>query len=189
LIYLSIAAIAVWRLRKEKSGLLLALPGACLLTGLLSLDQYRTLRQDRLIVYSNGRQALAERVAGRHFYPLIGQGVENYNAKAAHTGWQAWRTSGQNAFSPYLFINDKNVYFLTDTSTNAYRAQLPVDVLVICRPLRGLQVAGVLKAFSPETVVLAQRPSAYHYRRWSDSCAANGMRLINVAEDGAFIME
>ena len=188
-IYVMIAGLGICWLRKEKRGLLLALPAASLLVLLLSIDSYQALKQERLIVYSNGRNALVERIAGLYSIPLAGESGGNYNARAAHIGLHAWKTASIREESPVQLINGRTVFLLKDTSTQAYTLSFPVDVLVVCRPLRSLQVSRILYTFRPKDVVLAQRPGAYHLQRWKDSCAAHNAHLYNVAEEGAFVME
>jgi competence protein ComEC len=189
IIYILIAALGVWWIRREKRGILIALPAACVLLLLLSMDQYKALRQQQLVVYSNGRHPSAERIDGQYFSVLVGKASENYNTKAAHTGWHAWKSATPGADAPYLFIHGKTALLLSDTTVNTYTAPFPVDVLVICRPLWQLQVAGVLNTFTPKEIVLAQTPAPHHLQRWKDSCTTRGIRLYNVGEEGAFIME
>ncbi len=176
-------------MRRETKGLWVALPTACVLLGLLTLDKYKALRQEKLIVYSNGRNSLVEIIRGQKFAPVFGAGAENYNAKATRIGWHAWKERTTGVGGPYLNIRGKRVLVLSDSSQNRYTSPLPVDVLIIARPLRQMRVGSVLESFDPKEVVLAQRPSAYHLQRWKDSCAARGVYLCNVNEQGAYILE
>jgi len=189
LIYLLIAALGVWWLQRHFKAALLALPTACILFLLLGIDVYQSSRQDKLIVYSNGRQALAERIRGPYFHQLAGKSAGNYNATTAHTGWHAWKEVIMRRESPVLYVGGRTAFLLHDSTVQAYTNPFPVDVLIICRSLSRLQPANILDRFSPQEVVLAQRPSAYHLRRWKDSCARHNAHLYNVAEDGAYIME
>jgi competence protein ComEC len=189
LLYLLIAGLGICWLTKEKRAWWLALPAACTLMLLFSVDTYQALSQQKLVVYNNGRNELVELIDGKHSIPLAGELAENYNTRAAHTGWHAWKTSEAREENPVHVINGQTVFLLKDTTIQAYALSFPVDVLVVCRSLRSLQVRRILQAFSPKEVVLAQRPSKDHLQRWKDSCVAHNAHLYNVAEDGAFIME
>src|SRR5690606_39701923 len=68
----------------------------------------------------------------------------------------------------YIHIGGRTALLLTDTAVNSFHAPLKTDVLIIARHLRGLQPGNVLRAFSPDTVVLAARPTPYQLRRWGD---------------------
>src|SRR5690606_13919369 len=115
LLYIVIAASAAWWLALKRQVLPVALAAACVLMALLNRDHYAALRQDRLVVYSSGRQPLVERIRGRCYSGLAGEGAATYNAKAAHTGWHAWRGPvGRSA--PFLAVGDKAVFILDDTA-------------------------------------------------------------------------
>lgn len=189
LIYYIIIAIGVWLLRRDVKGLLMALPAVCILLCLLSIDKYKALRQERLIVYSNGRVPLAERISGQYFSELTEDRSISYDAKAAHIGWHAWKRQANPISIPYMRLAGKDILLLKDTAVNVFTHSLPVDVLIIGRSLRQLRVSSTLRDFMPKEIVLAIRPSAYHLQRWSDSCAAHGIRLVNTAESGAYIIE
>ena len=187
LCYLLIIGLGVWWLKKLRHGLFIALPAVCMLLLMLTFDAFQTLRQERLIVYNNGRIPAAEIIRGRHFESLTG-GVVGYNAVAAHTGLGAWR-KGENLTSPYFSFAGKRMLLLQDSSIQAYENPFPVDVLILARPLRQIRVANFLQTFSPKEIVLAVRPSAYHLRRWTDSCSAHGILLHSVDRDGAYICQ
>ena len=187
LCYLLIIALGVWWLRKARTGLLIALPAACAILLSLTVDAYTTRRQERLIVYNNGRAPAAEIIRGKYFEPLTG-GQVGYNALATHTGFGAWRKNS-DSLPPYFSFGGKTMLLLSDSTVQSYENPFPVDVLILGRPLRQIRVASFLQTFSPKEVVLAVRPSAYHLRRWTDTCAAHGIRLHNVATEGAYIRE
>lgn len=187
LIYVLIIGLAILCLRRLRSGLHIAFASACLLVTLLNYDQYKALRQERLIVYNNGRWPSVEIIRGRYFQTITGN-REGYNEKSAHIGYHAWRASKQTV-SPYFSISGKRVFVMTDSLQQTVSNRLPVDILILARPLRLMRVGEALRAFAPKEVVLAARPSAYHLKRWTDSCAAHGIALYNVADDGAYLCE
>lgn len=189
MIFLFIIGVSICWLKKEKRGTLLALSSACCLMLLLSIDAYAARKQEKLIVYNNGRSALVERITGRRFGSLVGESDGNHNAREAHIGWHSWKRSVHAEQASVLDINGRTAFLLEDTTVQSYNQPFPVDVLIICRPLRQLQAGSVLRAFSPKVVVLAQRPSVYLLGRWQDSCRVHNAHLYNVADDGAFIME
>ncbi len=188
LCYLLIAGLGVWWLEKTRRGLFVALPAACALLLILTVDSYQTRRQKRLIVYNNGRSPAVELIRGKYFEQLAG-GQVSYNAVAAHTGLGAWRKKSDTTLTPYFSFGGKTVLVLSDSTIQSYENPLLVDVLILARPLRQIRVASFLQTFSPKEIVLAVRPSAYHLKRWTDSCAAHGIRLHSVDRDGAYIRE
>ena len=187
--YVVIAAAGAAWLQRRRQGLLIALPALCALMAVLCGDRYAALRQERLVVYSNGRQPVAELIRGTSFTPLSGDAAGAYHARAAHTGWQAWRETMPGPRQHLIQVAGRTALILDDSTVQTFHGPLPVDVLILCRPLARLQAGSALQAFSPKTVVLAQRPSPYQLRRWRDSCAAYSAVLFNVAEEGAFLLD
>jgi competence protein ComEC len=189
-IYVIISAAAFLLLRRRKSAVFTMLFASCVLLALLLFDQFITLRQERLIVYNNGRHPLVEVIRGDRFKTLPGSSTASaYAANAAHIGMHAWHKEDLNMSGPCASINGKNVLVLSDTGTNVWHTQWPVDVLVLCRPLRGLMPDKILHTFRPRQLVLASNPGDYQLRKWEDSCRAAGVPLHAVSVSGAYILE
>lgn len=185
MVYLVIIGASVLWLKERRGGLVVALCAACFLLAMLDYDHYLALRQELLIVYNNGKEPAVETIQGTHFFSNAGA-EDGYSEKAAHIGYHAWQKDS-NHQAPYFSMNARKFFVLTDSTQQAFLNSLPVDVLVLARPLRMMRIGETLRAFSPKEVVLAVRPSAYHLKRLKDSCAAQGIRLDNVAENGAYI--
>jgi competence protein ComEC len=188
LIYLVIAAAGIWRLRQNRRGLIITLAAGSLLLMLLVYDQYQSLAQERLIAYSNGHTACVELIRSKYFHTIAGTGT-SYAVEEAHNGYHAWRKSSADSLSPYFAIGGKKVLVLSDSACQSYIPGLPVDVLIIARPLMHLRPGDLIQAFCPREIVLATKPPAYCLPRWADSCAAHSIHLSNVADDGAYIIE
>jgi competence protein ComEC len=183
---LIIALTFVW-FRRHGPSLHLALAATCLLLFSFSIFRYKALGQKRLIVYNNGRHPLVELISGDRALPLVGN-EEGYNQKAAHIGYGT-SINEIRSQPPLISIGGKRVLILTDSTKQYYQHPFPVDILILARPLRFIRVGDMIQAFSPEEIVLAQRPGTYHLRRWTDSCAAYGIKLHNVSADGAYIRQ
>jgi hypothetical protein len=190
LIYVLIGGIGLSLLQRRKAGVFVALGSACGLMVLLIADRAVVLKQERMVVYNNGRQALVETINGPlHYALLAGNGLEGYSAKAAHTGWGAWEAGGIGATGECTSINGRKVLLLSDSTANSWNTEWPVDMVVLCRPLRGLKPEEVLKAFRPKQMILAFKSSDYQLRKWEEGCRNAGVPLHAVAEDGAYILE
>jgi competence protein ComEC len=191
IIYLLISGGTGFLLQRKKTGLFVAMTAACILIALLTIDQHDSLKQERLVVYNNGKHAQIELIRGRQYQTLFAADgeAESYTSRAAHTGWQAWRAVENGGQVQFTSINEKKVLILSDTSTNTWNTPWPVDILVLCRPLKGLIPDKILHTFRPSKVILASRPYDYQLPIWQASCSAQGIPLHLVAVKGAYILE
>jgi len=189
LLYLLLGAMGYGWLQQQRTAILVALPAACGLLLLLCRNGADAACQDKLVVYNNGRQPLVERIRGTRYTTLAGQSAGNYHAREAHIGWHSRKAATGRDDPSFLTIGGRTVLLLLDSSVNSYTYPFPVDVLILCRPLRRLQPSSIISNFRAETIVIASRASPYQLRRWSDSCARHSVRFINVAEEGAYIIE
>ncbi|MEO6831724.1 MAG: ComEC/Rec2 family competence protein, partial [Chitinophagaceae bacterium] len=190
LLYVVIISLAIWLLLKKPKAVLFALPALLMFISSITINKVLAWKSNRLIVYNNGKQASIERIGGGYFLPYISGSDESYYSKAAHTGYYSWRKVGRDSsFNNYFSIAGKNVLILSDSTANQFNGVLPVDILILARPLRQMRVQTAFQAFQPKVIVLAQRVSAYQLRRWHDSCIAHQCRLYNVATGGAFVLE
>lgn len=188
LLYLIIATISVFFLRKERRALWLTMPSMLLLLILLSKDAWNANRQDRLIVYENGRTPLVERVRGNSFEILIGSRQESFNSKAAHIGWHAWQPY-RDSTSSFFRMNGNRILVFSESMKMVNAPPLPVDILIWARNGKRIEFENVLNSFQPKTLVLAQRSSNYERSGWVKACAKRGIRLWETARDGAFLLD
>jgi len=187
LVYLLITMISGFWIRKRKGALLPALGLATALLILFNRDRFQSLRQQRLIVYNNGRVADVELLKGDHFLGLAGSEAKSYNNRLAHTGFQAWKP-GTEIRQAYFSLASQRILLLSDTSRNGYHDSLPADVLILARPVWRLKIESVLNAFHPGTIVLAVHPGQRILNSWQDSCAAHHIRLFDVYQSGAYLL-
>lgn len=189
LLYALIIAFAIWLVFKQPKAVLVASTLLVLLVGSITINKASVWQKRKLIVYNNGKQASVEILSGGYFYPLTSDAEESYNTRAAHTGFYSWKKATSEIHnSNYFQIAGKKVLVLKDSTANQFYGSLPVDILVLARPLRQMRVQTAFQAFQPKTIVLAQRASPYHLQRWHDSCITHQCQLYYVATDGAFML-
>lgn len=187
LLYALITVLGAWWLRGWRKGLTAALAIACLLMASLNAHHLSALRQERLIVFSAGREASVALLRGRHHHALAGS-IEHYSAQAALNGYGAWRRKAAPAAACSI-VGGKRVLMLHDTVLHPSSGRFPVDVVIIERPARSLDAAAVVDRFAPHHVVLAGRPSQKSRLKWQAECSVHNAQLHDASMDGAWVLE
>ncbi len=173
-----------WLRKSRRAGL----AGMCGLAMLLAMNVYDAavqLRQQRLIAYSNGRQALVDCIYGNAHSSLVGARSE-YNAGAARDAWAAWQPSGYRQGCALFQFAGRRILILNDSLLRKPKGRLRVDVLLLTQAARRLRIDSALQCFSPKDLVLAARVSDRRLRMWQDSCNARHISFHAVQTMGAW---
>lgn len=190
--YLLIGTCAVFLFYKSKKAFFgMGLSLAALL-GCSVCYQTTALRQDRLVAYSKSGTLVADHIHGRHFQPLFTELPED-SLKAAKTtriGYNAWRKAAFSDTNAVQKISGKTVLFYRD-SANRFAAPLdvPIDILFIARPLKGLSPSQLRAAFKPKMLVTGSLDKRWRVLAWKDSCKALSQPFHATLTDGAFVLE
>ncbi len=183
-----IALLAIAWLRKNRTALLAGLAAGCALAAAGVFRAAEHLRQHRLIVYNNGRQALIDEIRGTCHRSLAAAG-SGYRAAATRIALGAWRASADSAGTDYLAVGPDRVLILRDSSIRKPVGRLPADVLILCQAARRIPVREALQCFRPRVVVLGSRFPEPQRRRWADSCRRYGIPVHDVSARGAWTLE
>jgi len=187
-LYSIILAASIWLLLRRRRAVLYVLSFLAIFIGSLSYHKLAAWRQERLVVYNNGRQANIERQYGGYYTLLVPMLETDYNTKAGHTGYYTWRAKS-DTLSEYFVLAGKRILLLRDTTRNSFSGTLPVDILLVARPSRKLDKVSLIRSCQPKIIVLAQRLSDYQLKSWQQSCADARVSLHYVVKDGAYILQ
>ncbi len=186
LVYAVIGCSGYFMLRQKKVALFSALLAGVVLLVLLNLDQYRALRQDRLIVYNAGKAIHAERIIGNHFNVICTDTEStkaiDYATRPAHIALNAWRRSKFDSTKVFT-VNRRKVLVLTDSLNQP--DSFPIDYLVVTKPI-GYTPEQAIKAFRPSTVVIGNNCTKQDELRWLTACSKHATHLHITRRDGAF---
>lgn len=186
LVSLTIILFATAWLRKLRRPLLAGLSCCCALVFMNILNTATALKQRRLIVYSNGREALIDEIRGMSHLPVAGA-ASDYHAAAARTALGAWREHpSMDSTYAMTHLSGKKILILRDSLLLKPKGTIPVDVLILTQQMRRLNVGDALRCFDPKEIVLAGRLSKYRTDIWRDSCAKRGIPLHDVGRTGAW---
>jgi competence protein ComEC len=190
LIYLSIAGVTFYLLRKAAYGLWLGLPAMMVLLLLLCHDRLTRMQQDRLVVYQVSRQDVADRIRGIFYYPLIEDTATSsaFAQRQAHTGWGAWRRGSTTPGSCCL-IGGKRVLVLRQHPALQDTAVFPVDILVIHYPLKDVVLPQLQQVFRPGRIIAGGAQARWVVRQWKEQCRQAHQPFHAASTDGAFVLE
>lgn len=190
LLYIAIAAFAVFLMKKLKSGLWVGMSACVCLLVVLCAQKIRIQKQERLVVYNVSRHNIVERIKGNHYQTILSDSSrsEEFAARQAHIGWGAWKQLPSDA-AEYFFIKGKRVLLLKDAAYSRNTTSFPVDILVIACSLKELRPQQIKLAFNPQKVVVGGNQQRWQVAKWETECAALGLPFHPVSTKGAFIME
>ena len=190
LIYVLIACVAIWLLRKKIDGLFIGLSATCILLFLLCCDEYTALHQHRLVVYNTGKKIHAEIIEGKRYSVLSTDTAilqkTGYATKPAHTSWHAWREKVLQASPELLSIANNTVLLYKDSVQRTY-TNIKADYIVLSHPTK-LDAEVLYNCFHPKCIVLPELPEA-QLEHWKLACSRLSVALHYIPEDGAFILE
>ena len=190
LMYLIIAGMASFFIKKQKGGLYVSFGGCVLLFFSLSYGQWSACHQKRLVVYNTGKANHIELIEGKKYavlYQDTGTSKKTeYAIKPAHIMWHAWHRDSVAGKTELLTINSKRVVILNQAIENSAKFQADYVIINYSGYVDAESLKGV---FSPKLVVLGNNYSRWQQERWKQRFAKAGVAVHCIALDGAFIVE
>jgi competence protein ComEC len=186
LIYLSIAGLSVFLLRKQKPAMFVASAASMLLVLSFCYHQWQWRHQSRLVVFNTSWTSRVELFTGKRYRVLSKDTVNSkitYATTPAHINWQAYTPDTVSNISQSYTIHGKTI-LMPDNTTPPQHA----DYLL----LSGLeqQTAAELKQlYTPSLVVLSNTMSRKQQEQFCKECMQAGLKVHVVAKDGAFVLE
>lgn len=181
-----ICGMGYYLLRVRKQALFTALASAVLLLSMLCADKYRSLRQNKLIVYNTGNAPTIERIIGNWYQPLTTDTPKaRYAVRAVHIAMRAWRRADALAANVYA-IGGRTIVTLQEPVAGGQ--PFPADVVVIATSAF-IDAKQIISVFSPHEVVIAQGGHSPNTDALLADLAAAGIKTHTTATQGAWIAE
>ncbi len=190
IIYVLIAALAVFFMKKQKYGLYTSLISGVLLLLLLCSDQWTASHQHKLVVFNTGKSNHIELIEGKKFTILYqdtgSQKKIDYAVKPAHIMWHAWQQDSATGKREIITINGKRILILNqaiDTSVHFH-----ADYLII-NYTGNLDAAALKSTFSPLCLVIGNNYTRRQQDRLKQKFSSANIPVHFIGSDGAFIVE
>lgn len=190
LVYITVAAIAVYILHKKRPALFTGLSTFMLLLSLLLYDNIKANHQELLIVYNISRGNYIEHIQGRHSTTVyssekISDRNKNYILRSAHIGLHINNTTETDMPGHFFNIGDQTACIL-DESTNGPGTH--ADYVILNYSPKYSELSLISKNFTPHTLVIGSNITRPKAKRITDSCRVMGISVHYVKEDGAFVL-
>jgi competence protein ComEC len=189
IVYVVIANAVLFLLKKKKAALFGSLGAACLLLILFCHDEWQRLQQQRLVVYNTGKANRIELISGGRYSILATDTSANkkieYAVKPAHINWRAWRQDS-TANKETIVIGGKSILVLNREIIAG--SSFPVDYLIVNYSGK-IDPSVVKNTFSPKLIVVGNNYTKKQQEKLVKECAAAGIAVHSIANDGAFVVE
>lgn len=188
LLYVAIGCVLYGRITRRKKAFWPGLSAFVLLAALLCHDEWKALRQRRLVVY-NDRYGSVELLQGKSCRVIASAGTGGEPARRdARCAWKAWRTIPA-AGEELVRIGKRNILVWTEHAAVLHRPPFRVDALVVTRSLKELSLPDVIESFNPQQLIITGRQPDWLLKAWQDSCRRRHIPFHATAWHGAWIAE
>ncbi len=192
LLYLFIAAIAVFFLKRSENGLAAGLMALCLLFILLIADKWQSLTQQQFIVYNINGKNCAELINGNRYMPVVwSDSLEtgsDYATKEYRIAARAWQKGPEYPY-PLLTINGKTLFILSQPPVKYHHSPVKIDYLLLNYSLGAFNAPDLYQHFGFKCMIVTGNQKRHIIRRWRDSCTAYRIPVHFTLLDGAFILK
>lgn len=191
LLFIVITGIAVYILKKQKTGLFTGLTVACLLLALFCYNEWGALHQKKLIVYNINKSNYIELIDGKYHEVLytdttVSAKNKGYVLKPTHTGFHAWKNKTYYGNKELIFINGQSVLILNKPLHNI-QGVYPDYVIINYHP-EPTDFRKIQERFKPKQIVLGSKVSRKESEEWTEACKRQSISLYSVSEKGAFVL-
>ncbi len=188
-VYIFIAGIATFLMKKQKAGLYTGLAACCVLVAWLCADQWASLHQQRLVVYNIAKTNRIELITGKTGHVLSNDTLSmkkmQYATDPAHINWRVSKCDS-NAYPHIFHVAGKTVLAL-DKEIDATTDVLHVDCVII-NYTGNIVAADLQRVFTPSVVVIGNNYSEKQQGAFAETCKAAHIDCHTVAKQGAFIL-
>lgn len=196
MLYLFIAATAIWLLNKNTKAVKWGLICLILFFGLQSYYQYQTKKQQKLVVYNLSQHSAVDFMLGDSYLftgdtVLLKDGfLRNFHLKPSRITNRVYgHALTPNLFSQSVYrINNKTILFLHENYWFQENTdKMKVDVLIVSHNPK-LYMEYLLKAIEPKLIVFDSSNPQWKIKKWKEDCQRFQIPFFTTGEQGAFVM-
>jgi competence protein ComEC len=195
LLFLFVAGIAFWLLEKQRAGIWIGL--TCLLTFAIirSVSFYRCDRQKMIIVYNLPKHTAIDFIVGRKNIFLgdssliANEFAINFYIKPCRIMHRV-KVSGQIILTGnnYFHVGNKHILIADVNFTSGYlNKNIQIDLLIISKGLNA-DLVEVITCYKPKQILIESSVPAWKIKSWMKDSTIRQVRINNVGDSGAFVM-
>ncbi len=188
LVYIVIAGVAIYLLKKNRKALFTGVIGIVLFLVSASVRYARTLQQEMLIVYNISKENRIELITGTTATVLVGkdsvtEATRKFVLEPAHINLHIDEVR-KSEKDNLVRVAGRIVFIVNQPIRDTL---IPADVVILNS--RYADVAEIKKVFQPETLVIPATVSRRKAESIAIEAAQHGFEVHNVYKDGAFVLK
>lgn len=189
LVYIAIAGLSVFFMKKNKTALFFGLSGLAVFVALSGIERWKTLQQEMLIVYNAGKDSRVELISGTTATILYGrdsvsEATKKFVLEPAHINLHI--STVQRAEEKYnlVRVGGKTVFILDKPIKDTL---ISADYVVLTGKYNDLPA--IQETFTGAAIVLGSNISAQKAEAIKNTAREMGLQLYDAREDGAFVLQ
>lgn len=189
LVYIVIAGIAIYLLKKNRTALFTGVIAVALFLISVCVRYAQTLQQEMLIVYNLSKENRIELVSGSTATILYGndsvnEATRKFVLEPAHINLHIQQVHKAGKEYNLLQVAGKRIFILNQPIRDTL---IPVDVVIL--NAKYADVVEIKKIFQPEVLVIPPEVSTKRVEKISANAVELGITVHDVNIDGAFILK
>lgn len=199
LLYLFIAFVCEWLLKRDKNAFRLVVFCLLCFTGLQAFIQWQLRKQVKMVVYNIPRCQAMDFIFRDHFQ-FVGDSsllqdamLQNFHLKPARISMQLTTKPGNllnlhSTKNGWQFFEKKIMLLDSFLIYEPMAEKIKIDVLIISKN-PSLTIAGIANAIKPSIIVFDSSNSLWKIAKWKKECLALALPCFSIPEQGAFVLE
>jgi competence protein ComEC len=194
-LYISIACIATWLMKKKKNFLFPALAALFCFAALRSFSFWQSSQQNKLIVYNVPQHQAIDFIAGRN-YMFKGDSImhedgflQNFHLKPSRIKYRISETGSLSALqygnsifqfgTKKILVIDQPVFF------SPPKEKINVDVIILSKN-PSLNISNIDAVFEFKNIVFDASNANWKIKKWQTECEQLHLPCYNTVDNGAF---
>jgi competence protein ComEC len=193
LLYIFVAAIALWLLKNRKHYMYMSVLSLLLFVSLRTYSFYRASKQERLIVYNIPQRQAIDLIIGRNYQfigdkELLQEGfLQNFHLKPSRI-LQRIKPDTLNSENAIVW-NGKRIFILNESKGyEETKEKIQADVIIISHSPK-LNISDIASAFNCNTIVFDGSNADWKIGKWKEECKQLNQQYFSVKDSGAYIMD
>lgn len=177
---------------KKTKWVFAGLTAFCLLAGLFLTDDYRSLQQQKIIVFNSSKATMIDYYRGQECFTIgsessiISSKTYQYLLLPARIGYGVRKISESRDTGDFKIIAGKKILFLNKTLSMTVSEPFPVDYLILSH-YATFQPEQWAHTFLPKEIILDGSFSRWQAKKWKAQLSMKGIPVYYVGTDGAWI--
>lgn len=189
-VYICIAGVAVFLIKKHKQALYIGLSFCCIFLISSCAIEWQALHQQKFIVYNNTDGAYIELITGKKSTVLYNTGTpsqntERYVLSPAHINMHVKDMSDTNSNFNIFRLKGKTIFIMSQPVKDT---TIQADYVVLTKS-KGVDITTIKEVFNNPEIILSSGISKSRAETWVAETNAVKLKVYDVRSNGAFMLQ